>query len=448
MQLNNPCDIEKLFLEISQEWFLKNDFSLESARRNGLFSDALTIWLMIFKTLLGKSTKATLTEFRSVANSSEVAALNVTSKKLTHNEISNASGGFIKAQERLVEEQIVDYITYCEKRLRNKLKPKNKDEIANRVYLVDGTQVLTEATTETLEEYPRHTKNHYPHVRVLVSHRLDNGLALTPIFGSIHDSEQSLFKQFVVKLPRNSIVMGDRNFGVFSVVYYSLQAKQDVLIRMKEDRFEKVVGKQISENLDITTTWVMSKHDRNTNKEIPEDSFVTGRFIKITCSLYDQKPQTLYFFTTLDIPAEQIAELYLKRQNIETNIRQLKEALKLGFVHAKTPQTTRKQFCIGVLTFNLLTAIMAYAAKKLDIEFSKISFTSVITVIHAFTPNLIKTKNSKEIAGWLEQFLKTIYQTRNPNRSKPRSYPRETKMPRSKYTLNTKGGKSGDKNNG
>ena len=44
------------------------------------------------------------------------------------------------------------------------------------------------------------------------------------------------------ELPASSLLMGDRNFGVFSVVWNAKQAGHDVLIRLSEPRAGSLIG--------------------------------------------------------------------------------------------------------------------------------------------------------------------------------------------------------------
>jgi hypothetical protein len=64
--------------------------------------------------------------------------------------------------------------------------------------------------------------------------------------------------------------------------------------------------------------------------------------------------EPLYLFTTLEDPAETIAGLYKERWLIETDLRSLKEQVKLHSISAKTPQMAATELLLAVAAYNLI----------------------------------------------------------------------------------------------
>ena len=221
---------------------------------------------------------------------------------------------------------------------------------------------------------------------------------------------------------------------MFSVAHRAEELGHQVLFRLNEAVFKRVVGKAADGQTTCTQLkWHPSKQDRKTTPEIPPNAVVEGFFISLRVDKPGFRPQTLFFFTTLDKPAEEIAALYLQRQRIETNIGQLKQVLKLEFVCAKTPDRIQKELSIAFLTFNLISAIMAAAAQHNDIPFARISFTAAIRIISAYGLQLQKATTPGQRSKIIDQVFTAFNQTKLPLRKNPRSYPRVLKRNPSKF---------------
>lgn len=441
IESTNSVSIERLFYEISKDWFEKNGYEFVSPRRSEIYTAALVVWLSIFQRISGMPLQGAAI---SVLNSDDIgfiAKLNTSSKKIKFGNVSTNSGGFSQAKSRLEEEKIVDLVKACFEKLAAKTKqPKNAENDLN-IFLVDGTCFTTSYTADNILTFKQTSagekgKLHFPRLRVVTANSLETGLAVKPEFGEITESEQALTWKIILSLPEDATVMGDRNFGVFSVAYRVISTGRDVLFRMNEAVFNRIVGEQSGERADILATWKPSKQDLKTTPEIPEAASVEGRFIKITVKKNGFRPEAIYYFTTLKISAQKISELYLKRQRIETNIRQLKEFLKLEFINAKNPDMIKKEIYFGFLAFNLVTAIMYSVAKNIKLEFSRISFTAALRLILAFAPRINNAKTPEKIKDLFKKMETAFYQTKIAQRKNHRSFPREVKRNKSKFPLN------------
>jgi hypothetical protein len=425
-------NVESLFYSLSKDWFSHREGSYESHRRSGVFSVALTTWLMILQRLSGMPLQGALVETLNDERKGIFAQLNKKSKKLTYGTVSNNSGGFARARDRLVPQEVTDLVKHCESKLRKKLVD------TGSFYLLDGTCMTTAYSKSNESRYPRHIagvnkKMHYPRMRVVTAHSLANGTALEPIHGTINDSEQALTWNYLESLPANSTVMGDRNFGIFSVAYRATTLGHKVLFRMTDTRFKSIVGKDTGQNIHTQKNWMSSANDRRTTPSIPKDASVEGFFIKICVETAGFRPQVLYFFTTLDMPPVEIAALYLRRQRIETHISQLKQILKLEFISAKTPERIQKELSIAFLTFNLISAVMTAAAKHNNIPFERISFTAAIRIISAYGSQLQNASSTAHRERIIERMFIAFNQTKIPLRKKQRSYPRVVKRKNTKF---------------
>src|SRR5712671_942958 len=81
-------------------------------------------------------------------------------------------------------------------------------------------------------------KTHWPTLRIAVAHNLANGLASRPSWGAMYGphavSEQTLAEELMDRLPQGAVVVGDRNFGVFSIAYAATEKGLGILLRLTE----------------------------------------------------------------------------------------------------------------------------------------------------------------------------------------------------------------------
>ena len=140
--------------------------------------------------------------------------------------MSSNTGAYNKARQRLPAGAVEGFCDHLFAQLSadtNGLLP----AIGRRAFLFDGTTVRTPHTKDLTQLYPptsnQHGESHWPLIRMLVAHDLVTGLGMRPASGAVNGpnavSEQRLFEQAVARLPEHAVVVGDRNFGVFSVAY-------------------------------------------------------------------------------------------------------------------------------------------------------------------------------------------------------------------------------------
>ena len=75
-------------------------------------------------------------------------------------------------------------------------------------------------------------------------------------------------------------------------------------------------------------------------------------------------------------PAQEIAELYGKRWQIELDIRALKQTIGAEHMRCKSPEMVRRELWTKVLAYNLIRTTIAAAATLHGLEPRQISFTS------------------------------------------------------------------------
>src|ERR1019366_1181694 len=293
--------------------------------------------------------------------------------------------------------------------------------------LLDGSCIDLPHTPELVETYPPASNqlgaSHWPTIRVLVAHDLVSGIALRPVYGSLAVSEQSLAEQIIDRLPDGSIVVWDRNFGVFSVSWYASQKNHPIVARLTEIRARSLQGGKLPSQADQWMAWKPSRWDRAPHPDLPPDACTRDRLIAAPVVRRGKVIQ-LYLVTTLDLPVEQILELYGFRWNIELDLRSLKQTVHLHSLRSTTPAMAEKELVLGVTAYNFVRAAIWAAAQAANLDPRRISFSRAQDVVNACLPILQATRSEQEYAVALERMLRRIAQCKLPQSHHRQSYRR------------------------
>lgn len=398
--------------------------------REGPLSAWVVMWLMIFQRL---DPLGTLSVAVRELLCGPVGKFVHWRRGVTSRDLSTSTSAYSQARSRLPQEVVekVSDIIFESLLARPTVLP----GLNRPLFLLDGSTLLLSHSEDLARAYPparnQHGASHWSVMRVLVAHEVVSGLAVRPCWGPMDGpqavSEQGLAKQMLSRLPAGSAVMGDRNFGIFSMAYHAHQQQHPCLFRLTEVRAGKLDGGIVpNAGSDKRIQWVCTREDRRRNPELSQQASVQGRLIAVRVFGADGQPQKLYFFTTLDLPVDQILELYGYRWNIETDLRSLKREVRLHTLTAKSQDMADKELVLGVAAYNLTRAAINEAAAALQLTPRQFSFSMARDTVRAFLPLFADAGNEAERQQIGKQMLRVMSQSLLPRRRKRRvSTPRE-----------------------
>jgi hypothetical protein len=436
---NSPADVLSLFVRLLPPEFFAQLRKKEKVRENNrVYTQAVVIWLMIVQRLLGNGTMETAV--LGLVHSLPEDFWPQPCKRLQAGpgnqkpNLSSNTGSYNKARQGLpltIVEQCADQVL-AELTAQVEQPP---GQARREAFFVDGSSMRMPHTKALCAQYPpgsnQHGASHWPILRIVVAHDLNTGLAMRPQWGPMRGdhavSEQGLLEQAMDRLPKDSVVVGDANFGVFSVVYAATQRAHPVVVRLTRARAKHLAQEELRDGIDKRIHWKPSRDDRRRHPQLPLDACVVGRLIvRQVHPSNGNEPFLLALFTTLmEEESDEVLELYGQRWSIETDLRSLKDTLGLEQLTCTTPEMVAKEIDVAMLAYNLVRAVTCLAAQKAGLQPRQFSFTRVRNVINTFTPLIAAASDDRQRQQLFDDMMYYVGQAKLPKRNRKRpSYPR------------------------
>lgn len=348
------------------------------------------------------------------------------SKRVREKRISVATGGFARACGRVPR---VEMEKVCDVLLRQMSaytpSPCGKER---PLFLLDGTTLNLEHAPELLQAYPpgrnQYSEGHWGILQVVVLHDMNTGIPLRPAWGPMYGpeavSEQELAVRALERAPAQSVIMGDRNFGIFYYAHAVVNSGREVIARLTEARAKALGASRILPQGEMPMRWEASRRDRSQHPDLPPEAYVAGRVIAVRPNGFRE---TLYLFTTLLDPAEEIVALYARRWSLELDIRSLKRTLGAHHLRSKSCAAAEKELLIAVVAYGLVRAFMAVAAGRAGVPPRRLSFTGCYGLLDIMSGKLCSINPARRKQAF-ERTLALMAQSKLPQRSKRRAYPR------------------------
>jgi hypothetical protein len=327
------------------------------------------------------------------------------------------------------------------------------------VVLVDGTTASMPDTAENQAVYPQSSAQGiglgFPLVRMVALISLATGvardLAVGPYRGK-ETGETALFRTLWDGLKAGEIVLGDRYFGSFFGIAGLAGRDVDVLFRMHQRRkFDFRRGERLGVE-DHVVVWAKPERpewmDEAAYAMMPDELKV--RELRITVSQRGFRVDELVLATTLldavRYPKEDVADLYLRRWNIELDLRSIKVVLGMDVLRCKTPEMVDKEIWMHLLAYNLIRGVMAEASSAHEKAPRELSFKGALQTMTAFQ-DALRGASPGARERLLKELLKAISRHRvgdrfgrvepraNKRRPKPQKFLMEPRSQARKHLL-------------
>lgn len=297
---------------------------------------------------------------------------------------------------------------------------------------LDGTIARVPDSPENRKHFEGHSGSGYPFVRLVVLMALRGRIALNCAFAGCKTGETTLAKQVLASIPDNSVSIMDRYYHNYSIWHAINSAGENRhwLVRGREDlRAWKTIEKYGPG--DELAEIEISQSTRNKHPELPERLRV--RIIRCRRAGFKAR---LLITSLLDpklYPAEEIAELYHERWEIEVAYDELKTHTLESKItlRSQSPERIGQELYGLLIGYNLVRREMEGMAQRLKLPANRISYQATLMMMRDLFYWAEVAKPGK-LPAMLAEMRLNIQRFVLPERRK-RNYPRVTKMRVTKY---------------
>ena len=85
--------------------------------------------------------------------------------------------------------------------------------------------------------------------------------------------------------------------------------------------------------------------------------------------------------------AEELAELYRRRWQVEVNLRHLKQTMGMDVLRCKTPEGVEKELLMFAMAYNLVCCVIYEAADRQGVQPHRISFVDALRWLRTWHPD-------------------------------------------------------------
>jgi hypothetical protein len=271
-----------------------------------------------------------------------------------------------------------------------------------------------------------------------VASELATGCVLVPevdaMYGENNSSEAAQAERVIDRMGHDAMVLADSSFGIFRVAYHCDQRGREFAFRLTASRFKSLRKKatQVEAEKGFRTwhlLWQPSSHDLKNNPQLPQDAQVEVFVHEIEL----EGEKNLFLVSNVEADAASLGALYLRRYDVEFDIRDLKVTMDTENIRAKKLDTVMKELLGSVIAYNLVVQFRRQAAELVRIAPRRLSFSGVWLT---FQHHLLYAPD-QSFEQWKVTYAAALVSAANrrlPNRPNPRIAPRMAHPRRPKTT--------------
>ena len=392
-----------------------------------IFSLRVTLWYLIYQRLNFDATLAAV-----VRNVREGGAdrLGRRGRKLSKGVRSTQTSAYNQARQRMPLELLQAALAHLGQNLWKRVgwvsDSRKKPGPAQRVrQLLDGSTLAMLRTAELAAAFPparnKRGASDWCLMRIVVGFCARSGAIFSALEGAVQQSEQALAWTLMEQAAAFTLWIGDRNFGVWSVVAQAVRFRQDVLVRLTQARARKLcAGQPMHSGEQRLIQWHRSRNDQAAPGT--ERKTVSGRLIYVRLHK-GGKWIDLWLFTTLEAPGypvELLVKWYGQRWQAELHFRSVKTQMKMAELDVCTPEMARKEFYAGLLAYSLVRAVMWGAGERLEQRIKTLSFSQTRRVLLERLKDWGRGLRAGRAEKWVRELMEEVARHTLPKRQKTR----------------------------
>jgi len=318
-----------------------------------------------------------------------------------------------------------------------------------RTLAVDGTRLVLPNQPSINEGFGQHQfgpKADSPRSLVMGSMLYDvlNQITIDSKLAPDSSRERDLLLQHLDKVKEGDMLLLDRDYTCFWLLFLLKAKGIEFCVRLKEDWWLKVKEFTESRDKERIVSFALPKKDRKKLANFPHmmDTIIECRLVKVKLENGKKEILCTSLTDTKNYVYEDFGQLYHYRWNEEEAYKLLKSRVELEDFSGKTARAIKQDFFAKVFLMTLCAAyahpieekvIAEYRADKKRNHAQKINRTNALSMTQ---DNLIGVVINRKYEKTLEAFDKIVANTREVVRPR-RSFERK-KRPKKTYSMNYK----------
>ena len=297
-----------------------------------------------------------------------------------------------------------------------------------RILAMDGSR-LTLPFTKELEEIYGQTKNqtntYIVQTKACVLYDLLNEICINGVLSSIDTDDRTQAKQLLEHCQANDLIIHDRGYPSFELIYEHYQKNLHFLMRMPLD-FSQVVKDFVASGKTSQIVEIKPGQKKSfENKPYTKSSTLKIRLLRITLNGGGIEVLATSLLDSKHYGNEVFKELYFKRWKIETYYDELKNKLKIEEFSGYSNQSILQDFYSTLFVSNIQTLIENEINEEIEKESEtkniKYQYKINTTLSYGFMKDrileLFFTKNDmNDIINELKELFKKHLIPIRPNR--------------------------------
>jgi hypothetical protein len=352
-------------------------------------------------------------------------------------QVDEGTGAYCQARKRLPLD------TLCRLRVGAAAAGEKMAELWRglRPKVIDGTTVSAPDTPKNQRAYPQSRRQKpscgFPLVRLLGLFSLSTGVLLDYAKANKHQHEVRLLWKLLDHFKPGDLAVADRGFCSYVLIVLLRWRDVQGLFRLHQARPADLRrGKRLGKN-DRLFTWPKPPQKprwlpQSWWKKIPAQ--LTVRVIRFNICSPGYRPESVTLVTTLldplKYPAQEIAQLYLRRWKIELWFRDIKTSMGMEVLRCKSPQMLHKELEMFFIAYNLIRCLMVQAGAINDVVLDRMSFKGTVDSVRQFSLAIAQAHSKKQQHRLITQLLEVIARDEvphRPDRRQPRAVKRRPK---------------------
>ncbi len=305
----------------------------------------------------------------------------------------------------------------------------------HRVVGIDGTCVSMSDEKELCKRYgktgSKHGLSRFPIARMVFAFTLKTHITIKHQIDGSRISEKELLRRMLGCMKSNDLIICDRQFAGANLYVEYRQAGLEFITR-KHQRLQVQRLKKIKEysKRDFILELPLTPKHRRENATLP--LHITVRLIEVKAPIRGKAEKFWLITSLLDAkkyPSCEIKDLYKKRWEVETLIKEQKIWLGSDILRSKTSEGISKEIYARIVAGNLIHWLILKASQKHRVEANRISLTTATRLINHYSIRMSEAAQNR-LPYLYEELLDKIAASiisYRPNRIEPRFKKRDQK---------------------